>query len=125
MAKRPQPPAALGAAGKALWRRVLALGEPEPGELELLRIACRAEDRVVELRRLIDEDGLMVAGSRGQRVLHPAMSELRQAEALSLSALRNFNWPDDEDRPDGRTRRGTFRSGSAQAAAQARWRRGA
>ena len=81
-----KPPSGLGPAGRSLWRRVVA---DVPADVELdardlifLEQAGRASDRVSELEELIARDGLMIAGSKGQDRLHPAVAEARMQRQL-------------------------------------------
>jgi hypothetical protein len=82
-------PKALGAAGKALWKAVLAdvpAGwDLDARELHLLEGACRCADELVLLDELVDRDGPVTAGSKGQLRVHPALGEAR---ALRLAQLR-------------------------------------
>lgn len=47
----PKPPAGLGAAGAARWRRLTAALEFQPHELIVLEEACRVVDVLARLRR--------------------------------------------------------------------------
>jgi hypothetical protein len=82
-------PKALGAAGKALWKAVLgdvpAGWDLDARELHLLERACRCADELALLDGLVDRDGPMTAGSKGQPRMHPALGEAR---ALRLAQLR-------------------------------------
>ena len=88
MADQRIPPAPTGAkaAGKRLWRSILADYELEEHEAALLREMVRTVDRLDELHALVEAVGVMVAGR-----LHPAMVESRQlriALARLAAALR-------------------------------------
>lgn len=91
MSAIPKPPKGLGTAGAALWRGVFAdVAEGwrlDARDLAQLEAAAHAADRVVELEAAIDKDGLMVAGSQGQPVLHPAVSEARMTRQLVASLV--------------------------------------
>lgn len=52
--------------------------------VQIARMISRADD----LDALVAEQGLMVRGSQGQDVLHPAVAEARQARTHALAALR-------------------------------------
>lgn len=84
-------PKGLGEAGRELWRSVLAdVAEGwrlDARDLALLEAACRAADRVQVLEDAVDADGLMVSGSTGQEVLHPAVSEARMQRQLMTALL--------------------------------------
>ena len=82
----PAAPVGAKAAGKRLWRSILADYELEEHEAALLREMVRTVDRLDELHALVERDGVMVAGR-----LHPAMVEARQlriALARLAAALR-------------------------------------
>jgi P27 family predicted phage terminase small subunit len=85
------PPKTLGAAGKRLWKSIAADIEPgwrlDARELHLLERACRIEDEVRELERVVDQDGLVTTGSRGQPAVHPALTEARQLRIVQQRLL--------------------------------------
>jgi hypothetical protein len=56
-------------------------------DLAWLESAGRATDRVADLEDAITADGLMVLGSKGQPVLHPAVSEARMTRQLVASLV--------------------------------------
>jgi hypothetical protein len=118
-----KPPVGLGAAGRALWKGVL-VEVPEhllldSHEIELLMHACRVSDRIVELDKLLDTDGLMTCGSTGQSVLHPAVAEQRSQRLLLSRLLSGIAVAagDEDAKPETPTQ------ARARAAAQARWAR--
>lgn len=79
-------PTGAKAAGKRLWRSILAEYQLEEHEAALLREMVRTVDRLDQLHALVEADGVMV----GDR-LHPAMVEARQlriALARLAAALR-------------------------------------
>ncbi len=73
----PAPPRGTQAAGRRLWRAVLAEFELAEHELSLLRQAVRVVDVCEALHRLVDDQGPLL----GDRV-HPALVELRQQRIL-------------------------------------------
>jgi hypothetical protein len=85
----------LGPAGAALWRRIVADVpdelELDARELSLLESAACAADRVAELEALIARDGLMLAGSKGQARLHPAVAEARMTRQLCSILLSKIS----------------------------------
>lgn len=105
MADDVKVPAGLGAAGTALWRSVSPGIDFEPYELAHLEAACRLQDRAAELDALVATDGLMIGGSKGQRVLHPAVAEARAARAEIARLLARIEWPDDDARASQAGRR--------------------
>lgn len=80
MARRsaPRGPGDLKAAGKALWKSILAdLSEGwelDARELHFLARACRCADELAALEKAVDRDGFTVEGSRGQTTVHPALA---------------------------------------------------
>jgi hypothetical protein len=112
----PRPPEGLGRAGRRLWRSVLGAYDLSPGELELLRQACRTVDLLERIDDQLSREDLTVAGSRGQQRNHPlllASTEQRRTLDGLLNAL-SLPFPYEVE--------GRRRSPSAVAAAQARWR---
>lgn len=79
----PAAPMGSKAAGRRLWRAVLADYELDEHELLLLAQAARVADLCVELQRLVDEDGPLVGEPRR---INPALVELRQ-QRLVLARL--------------------------------------
>ena len=89
MASRPNPPKGLGEAGKGLWSEVhKALPsrfEFDERERAILTLAAGQADDLARLEKTFKKS-LMVKGSQGQPVLHPAVAEARQAR-WSISRL--------------------------------------
>jgi phage terminase small subunit len=119
VADRPTPPEGLGAAGEDLWHdlhdELPERMEFNARELAILTAACRQLDTIVSLERAIKRDGLMVTGSTGQRRLHPAVTEARQARLTFGRLLGDLHLPDAEERPM------TSAQQRAQRAATSRW----
>lgn len=92
--RSPAAPAGLKAAGKKLWKEILAdvpAGyELDARELHSLARACRCDDELLLLDRAVDRDGPVVVGSRGQPVVHPAISEARQLRLAQLRLLQTL-----------------------------------
>lgn len=118
----PRPPRGLSNAGTALWSRLTAA--PAEGEclifsaaeLTVLEMACRQADDIAKLEALIEADGLIVAGSKGQPKLSAVPSELRLQRAALARLVSQLAIPDDAE-AEGRTPA----QQRAQRAAQARW----
>lgn len=96
MARRPQAPGDLGDRGRQLWRDVTGSYELEAHELRLLAEACRTVGRIEELGDAVEADGVMVAGSQGQQVLHPAVTEQRQQRQLLSRLVAQLDLEDDD-----------------------------
>ena len=94
--KIPRPPAGSKAAGRSLWRAILADFDLEEHELALLRQACRVADTCDDLQTLVDNDGPMVAGRT-----HPALTELRQQRITLARLIGALRVPLGEQQEDG------------------------
>ncbi len=123
MAKRavPKPPAGLKASGRALWRQILSdlaeTWELDHRELALLREAAVIADQLADLDGVLKRDGVTVAGSRGQVIVHPACSEARQLRLAQLRLLGALEMVD----PQAAKRSATPAQARARRAAEARW----
>ncbi len=119
--KRPQPPKALGAPGKKLFRAILrdidADWQLDARELTLLERAGRCADDLDKLEKAIDKDGIMVEGSQGQRRVHPALAEARQLRLVQLRLLSAIEMVD----PQAHKRSATPAQARARHAAEVRW----
>lgn len=112
-------PAGLEARGAALWASVVGVYELSAVERELLAEACRVADTLETLRAVIAAEGATSTGSKGQRVVHPAVGEARQQQLVLGRLLGQLDLPDEEDGqvvPSSASLRG-------RKAAEARWRR--
>jgi hypothetical protein len=102
MAEPTRAPAALRSAGRALWESILGdLGagwELDARELHLLERACRCADDLAALEAAVDTDGATVKGSRGQTVVHPALSEARQLRLTQARLLGSLELADPAER---------------------------
>jgi P27 family predicted phage terminase small subunit len=85
------PPGGLDTVGKQLWRDVVADVAPnwelDNRDLTLLIAACQSADTVARLTAVIETDGDMIAGSRGQLRINPAVVEARMQRATMSSLL--------------------------------------
>ena len=129
MSSPAKPPAGLGKVGKQLWRDVVAdVAEGwqlDALDLARLEAACHAADRVDALEAAVDEDGLMIRGSTGQNVLHPAVSEARQQRALATALLGKVELTPGEKTGHLSARQRNQRRDQLAEARKARWPRGA
>lgn len=111
----------LGPAGTALVQSIvddLQDGwELDARELHLLQRAGRVEDELAMLQDVVDREGVVIAGSRGQTIAHPALSESRQLRLVQLRLLKNLELVD----PDQRDRSASPKQRQARAAAHVRW----
>jgi phage terminase small subunit len=118
-------PDGLGDAGADLWRAVvseLVESDSEASEhhldsreLYLLRQAAHTADRIAALEVAVRRDGETTTGSRGQVVLHPAVSEIRQAQLAVAKMLGSIQIADADAGPQ------TVQQRRASKASRARW----
>ena len=80
-AKRRKPRGLL-ARGAAFWAATTAEFEFSTAETALLEEACRCLDRLDALAEAIASLGPMVAGSTGQPVVNPALTEARGQQVV-------------------------------------------
>ncbi|HEY4269974.1 MAG TPA: P27 family phage terminase small subunit [Galbitalea sp.] len=113
----PRPPRVLGRRGAALWRKLVAKYEFDPQEIELLLETCRTLDRIDDLEKSVSENGVMIEGSQGQKVLNGAVAEMRQQQTGFARLVAQLNLFDAEL---GQAL--SARSVASKTAGQARWR---
>ena len=117
---RPRPPASLQKAGQGLWAAILDDLEDDwqldAREEHLLARACSCADDIAALEAAVTADGVTTTGSRGQVVVHPALSEIRQLRLVQLRLLGALELSD-----PAATKSGTLASQRARRAAEARW----
>lgn len=106
-------PAGLKAPGAKLWESTLEQYELSDAELAILEEACRCRDRIKQLDRVLDEQGVMAESSQGIRV-HPALTEVRQQRLLLARLMATLSIPplDDDALPAARKSRGVYRRGA-------------
>lgn len=109
-----RPPAGLGPRGRRLWRAVIADYDLSVVEKEILAELARTLDRIDLLEKQLAIGGPMVAGSRGQLVLNPAVAETRQLADLAGRLARSLALPAEVDETEAAARFG-------RAGAMARW----
>jgi hypothetical protein len=107
----------LGRRGAALWRKLVAKYEFDPQEIELLLETCRTLDRIDDLEKSVSENGVMIEGSQGQKVLNGAVAEMRQQQTGFARLVAQLNLFDAEL---GQAL--SARSVASKTAGQARWR---
>lgn len=116
--KKPRAPTGLGVAGKALWGRLNERYSFDPREQAILDAACRQVDLVVELERVLTDDGVIVVGSKGQQRVSGLVAEVRQGRLCLAKLLGDLQLPSEEQQ-----RAATWRSAQAKKAADSRWTR--
>lgn len=106
MTRIPSPPTGMGAAGRRLWRAVLADFELAEHERSLLDQACRVADVCGQLQAKVDADGPLMLSRLGEMRAHPALVELRQQRQLLARLIVALRVPLGEQEDDGKGRRG-------------------
>ena len=123
--KMPKTPRGLGKDGRKLWRSILADvaddWELDARDLAFLETACRAADVIAELEATVERDGSMIAGSRGQLIVNPAVAEMRQQRTTQTAALRRVEL----DAPPSRSNRSAAQLDQLAQARRNRWGPGA
>jgi hypothetical protein len=71
-------------------------GNPRPDEEALLHEAARLLDTIDALTAVVERDGPLASGSRGQVVVHPALAELRSTRAELRQHFRQLNLPEED-----------------------------
>ena len=112
-------PQVLEKRGRQAWKSLSEKYEFDAHEREVLLEFCRVLDRIDSLSGRVDSDGVMISGSQGQLVLHPAVAEIRQQQQAAGRLLLQLDLPDAE----GDVALSRQISSQAQAAANARWQR--
>jgi hypothetical protein len=127
--KQQKLPPGLGAAGRKLWREIVAPLAEEDFELtsrerQWLQSACNLRDRVVELEAVMAVSEPVVKGVAGQPVAHPLLIEIRQHHQLIAQLLARLDLSTDEEDTAASipVSSPALRSVKARAAAQKRWR---
>ncbi len=114
-------PAGLGKQGKALWRAIVADlpdgWQLDERELHLLTEAAGTADDIAALQAVVKKEGHVAKGAQGQRVVHPAVAEVRQLRNLQRTLLAGLELTD----PDEAKRSATPAQARARKAAAARW----
>lgn len=112
-------------AGKALWKALHAelddSAEFDARELALIEPACRCADEIAKLEEVLATDGVTTTGSKGQVVVHPALSEVRQARLALLRLLSPLEFGDAAVQLALGTSVSSIASVRARKAARARW----
>jgi hypothetical protein len=114
--RKPRPPRGLGAAGRALWRRLTVEFDFDARELLVLEAAARQADDVALLEALLADEGPVTVGSKGQPRLSAVVMEVRQGRLALLKLLDGLRIPG-EDEEAGRS----AASERASRAATSRW----
>ena len=85
----PATPRSLRTKGKALWKSVTAQFELEGYQLESLRLACEALDRIEDARLAIQKHGLVIEGRLGVKA-NPACDVEKNNKTIFARLLREI-----------------------------------
>lgn len=89
-----KPPADLDEAAVALWNRVLRelrdQGTWQASDVGCLERYVRAALRARAAREVVDRDGLIAEGGRGQPIAHPALRIARDSERDAAEYARDL-----------------------------------
>jgi hypothetical protein len=123
--KQPRPPSELGAAGRQLWRAIVADAAGQGLELdardaEWLKQAGRIADRIAEMEAALVGAEPAVAGHAKQPVAHPLFAEVRMHRQLLSQVLARLK-TDVPEEPARVVPDAGARSAAARLAANARW----
>jgi len=89
MSKLPTTPKDLSAAGKRLWRKILADWPiVDAAHLEILREALLARDRAESCRRQINEVGELVVDRFNQQKPNPLLPHERDARSAFIQGIK-------------------------------------
>lgn len=114
----PHHPDVVESTGQQLVRQITATFVLTAAEEQLLDQAAATLDAISTLDGQLATDGVMVAGSKGQPVLHPAVAELRLQRLTLARLLTGLDLPEE---PSADDQHGQARTSAARALARARW----
>ena len=99
----PRPPKSLGAAGRRLWRQMLADWDLSEDSRVMLTQACHCTDACERLQEIAADEPPMIKGRLGQQLPNPVYAELRAERRLLLALLLALREPaaDDAGYPGG------------------------
>ncbi|MDD7940451.1 hypothetical protein PHK61_18665 [Actinomycetospora lutea] len=108
----------MGLTGRRWWDAVAGVWQLDAHEIEMLRRVVAVADRIEALEALVADQGFLADGRDGPKA-HPALTEIRQCEALLGKLVAGLRVPDrDGVRPQTRgghrsahQGRRTYRSG--------------
>ena len=90
------PPAGLRAAGRALWKGVLAEHVCEAGDAALLVSVCKLADECVRMEKELAGSPMVVRGSTGQLAPHPLLRALREHRLAMSKIIESLGLAEDE-----------------------------
>lgn len=104
-----------GTAGQKVWDDITAVYSLRADELTTLEDVCQLSDMIAALSKAWLDEGqpLTTAGSMGQQVTHPLISEIRTHRMARNALWRQLKLPDAGE--------GAVAPNQQRAAAQSRW----
>ena len=98
----PRPPPSLEKSGRRLWRSVVSTWLLDDRQLEILRLAAEASDRVEQAREVLAAEGLTIRDRYDQVKPHPAAGIELQNRGLVARLLRELKLEPsgDDSRPE-------------------------
>lgn len=121
MSREVPVPLGLSEGAGLLWNDVVCRGPLGPDALVVLEEACRTVDLVDGLEEVVASSPLVVAGSTGQPVIHPAVSEVRSQRVVLAVLWRYLGLEEGVDGVPAPVSKAGRRSMAARKAARARW----
>ncbi len=86
----PAAPPGLSPRARRLWAALMGAWKFQPDELEVARLAVEAVSRADLAQQKLEEDGLVLADSRGKSYAHPAAGIREAAETSAARLLRQL-----------------------------------
>jgi hypothetical protein len=99
-------PDGLGVKASVLWDEITGEFELRADERRSLEDACRTVDLIERLEAEIRDGPSFVAGSNGQDVANPLMTEIRLHRAQFSRSMQAVHLPAEEDTPAARSAHG-------------------
>lgn len=119
MSKKLPAPSGLSKRSAARWREITERWVLRPDELRVLEDACREMDIIDALEEALETMPLLIEGSMGQKVINPAVQEVRQHRAILTSLWKTLKLPDEDGEREQAA--AESRSAAARHAAKSRW----
>ena len=115
MTAKPRVPAGLGTQGAAFFRRLMNEYDFEVSEIPIVEMAARQAEINSALEQAISKNESFIEGSKGQKVLNPAIAEVRLGRVVLARLLAQLPFPDEDDIPR------SAKSEAKARAANSRW----
>lgn len=125
MARKPPVPEGVNDRAATFWRARTSKFEFNPSELVLMTEIVRVMTRVDELTVILDEQGPMGVGSKGQQIVNPVLGEIRAQELVLHRLVGSLNLPGEQSTSaqSARGRKASESRWSADQLSEARMRR--